>query len=173
MIAVDEAIQSVEKIYQAVTGRSAPPQENVYAPIPAEKDPLEHVEEQMTRLLAALGQSAPVPGVETLSWTPPLTLWESENEYVYAFEVPGIPREQVEVVVQNSFLTIRGQRQSDKDNNLKLRMTERPIGPFRRTVPLPMGIKQGEPNAHLRDGILEVRIPKDKEAATPKPIPLT
>jgi HSP20 family protein len=162
MIAVEEAIQNVEKLYQTVTGRPAPPPETVYAPIPAEKDPVEHVEEQLTRLLASLGQT------EAMSWTPPLSLWESENEYLFTFEVPGVARENVDVVIQGNFLTVRGQRRPQ--DGVKMRLSERPMGPFRRTVPLPAGIKAGEPNAALRDGLLEVRIPKDREATAPKPV---
>jgi len=175
MLSIDETIENVEKLYQAVTGRPAPPPDSVYAPIPAEKDPIEHVEEQLSRLLSAVGQS--VQGGDALwqgaSWAPPLSIWESDRELLLSFELPGVAREQVEVVQQGNLLTIRGNRPSVKGDT-KLRASERPLGPFRRTVPLPAGVKQVEPNAQMRDGILEIRVPKEsREAVQPRPIQVT
>jgi len=175
MLSIDETIENVEKLYQAVTGRPAPPADTVYAPIPAEKDPVEHVEEQLSRLLSAVGQS--VQGGDALwqgaSWAPPLSIWESDREMLLSFEVPGVSREHVEIVLQGNLLTIRGQRPSAK-GDAKLRASERPLGPFRRTVPLPIAVKSTEPNAQLRDGILEIRIPKEpRENSAPRPIPLS
>src|SRR5258706_11052343 len=175
MLSIDETIGNVEKLYQAVTGRPAPQPDGAYAPIPAEKDPVEHIEEQLSKLLSAVGQT--MQGAETAvaraTWAPPLTVWESESETVLPFELPGVAREKVQVVIQGSFLTVHGERPVRR-GALTLRAAERPLGPFRRTVPLPAGTRAAQPNAEMRDGVLEVRVTKEaREAAAPREIPIT
>jgi HSP20 family protein len=174
MLAIDEAIENVEKLYQAVTGRPVPQTDGSYAPIPAEKDPAEHVEEQLSRLLSAVGTT--VSGGEAArresTFAPPLSIWEAEREVVFAFDVPGVKREDVEVLVQGHALTVRGTRPAGKEDAV-LRASERASGPFFRAVPLPPGLDVGKPNASQKDGVLEVRIPKEPRPDAPKPIPVS
>jgi HSP20 family protein len=172
MLSIDETIENVEKLYQAVTGKPAPQPDGPYAPIPAEKDPVTHIEEQLSRLLSAVGQT--VQGAETAvaraTWAPPLTVWETERETVLAFDLPGVPKESVQVVLQGNMLTVHGERPLRRGDQT-LRASERPLGPFRRTVPLPSGSRKDEPTAELRDGILEVRIPREaREGTAPREI---
>src|SRR5688500_19630859 len=44
------------------------------------------------------------------SWTPPIDVYEAPDRYVIAAEVPGLTREQIELALEDSRLTIRGQR---------------------------------------------------------------
>ena len=74
---------------------------------------------------------------------------------------------------QGNVLTVRGEKRAARDD-LKVRMNEGPAGPFRRVIALPPGVKVSEPNAQLRDGVLEIRFPREsREAAAPRPIPVT
>jgi HSP20 family protein len=153
---VEGAIGQVEKLYRAVTGREAPPLENAYAPIPAEKDPARHVEEQLDRLLGMLGStpfSAP-------SWSPPISVCESDSEVVVCLDLPGVTREQLDVRLQGDVMTVAGQR-ALVQNGLRLRLNERSVGFFQRTLALPAGAGSGAVAARLRDGVLEVRVPKE------------
>jgi HSP20 family protein len=174
MLSIDETIQNVEKLYQAVTGRPAPDPDGNYSPIPAEKDPVEHIEEQLSRLLSAVGQTmqGAEEAVARATWAPPLTVWENDREMVLAFELPGVPRESVQAVMQGNLLTVHGERPARR-GDLALRAAERPVGPFRRTVPLPATTRSVEPAAEMKDGILEIRIPKEgRETAAPREIPV-
>src|SRR5215813_1371102 len=58
-VPIDDAIGQLETVYRAVTGKEAPAADQTYAPIPAEKDPTRHVEEQMTRLPEAMSPKVP------------------------------------------------------------------------------------------------------------------
>jgi len=172
MQSIDETIVNVEKLYHAVTGKPAPQPDGPYAPIPAEKDPVEHIEEQLSRLLSAVGRTmeGSEEAVARATWAPPVTVWESDRDTILAFEVPGVPRENVQVFLQEGTLTVHGDR-PERRGDLTLRAAERPVGPFRRSVPLPSGARGGEPTAELKDGILEVRLPKDAhETTAPKAI---
>ncbi len=170
---IDDAIDRVENLYRAVTGKETPGNaEPPYAPIPAERDPVQHVQEQMDRLLQMLG-TAPTAGGSP-PYAPPIAGWESANEVIVYVDVPGVTRDRIEVALQNNALTIAGQRPAPIANGHRLRFGERPIGPFRRVVPLPAGLKTGELTARLREGVLEVVIPRDPGAGVgaPRPVPI-
>lgn len=160
MLSIDETIENVEKLYQSVTGRPAPQPDGPYAPIPAEKDPVEHIEEQLSRLLSAVGETVESEtSAQRVVWAPPVSIWEGERDVVLAFDVPGVPRENVQLTLQGEILTIQGERPQRRD--AKLRASERPLGRFRRSVPLSATPRENEPSAELKDGVLEVRIPRD------------
>jgi HSP20 family protein len=160
MLSIDETIENVEKLYQSVTGRPAPLPDGPYAPIPAEKDPVEHIEEQLSRLLSAVGETVQSEeSAQRAVWAPPLTIWETDREVLLSFELPGVPRESVQVTLQGDIVTVQGERPPRRD--ARLRVSERPIGRFRRTVQLSSSPRENEPAAELRDGILEVRISRE------------
>ncbi|HYL04812.1 MAG TPA: Hsp20/alpha crystallin family protein [Thermoanaerobaculia bacterium] len=172
---IDEAIASVERLYQALTGSQAPPaSEEPDAPIPVEKDAAEFVTERLDRLIDALGQSLGQPGeggepasppaAET-AWSPPMTVWENADGLLVLLEVPGVGRQDLQLSDEGDSLTIKGQRKADNDG-MRLRMTERPLGPFRRRIILPRGAGGGDLQARLREGVLEIRIPKPKKPAS-------
>jgi HSP20 family protein len=163
--AIGQAIAQMEKLYRAVTGREAPPLETGHAPIPAEKDPVRHVEEQMDRLLGMMGRSG--LGSATVAWTPPLSVWEVDNEVVICLDVPGVSRENLRLQLEGNLLTVAGERPVPSYEGGRLQWSERPVGTFRRTVPLPPIARNREPTAQIRDGVLEVHVPRDSSSAGP------
>jgi HSP20 family molecular chaperone IbpA len=160
---IDDTITHLDKLYRAVTGREPPPPDQVYAPIPAEKDPLQHVQEQIERLFQLLNDSnvAQKTAARIPTWLPALSVWESPNEVVICFDVPGVTRDQVEASVHDNTLTVSGRRPPPVSNGHRPRVNEQPLGLFRRSVFLPAGLRVGELNAHLKEGVLEIRIPRE------------
>ena len=169
MIQIEDAIGRVEKLYRTLTGHDAPaPGEVAYAPIPAEKDPSKYVEEQLDMLLGLLGQ--PVPAMTA---APPISVWEGDNEVLVCVELPGVSRDQLEVSLVGNFVTVTGVRPPPAPESFVLRANERPVGAFRRAIPLPIGVRAADLSANLRDGVLEIRVPKEaSQAATPRTIPV-
>ncbi|HEX9305721.1 MAG TPA: Hsp20/alpha crystallin family protein [Thermoanaerobaculia bacterium] len=168
--AIDQSIGHLEQLYQTVTGREAPPPETPYAPIPAEKDPAQHVEKQLDRLLQLLGQTEfdrrPKP-----AWAPPVSVWESDTDVLVSVDLPGVTREQVEIVAHGRLLTITGERTAPGGQEFRLRTLESPIGAFRRAILLPSTSRVIEPKAEMRQGVLELRFPKEPgQDTTPRPI---
>lgn len=154
----DDAIGKVSHLYRAVTGRDMPISETPYAPIPAERDPVQHVQEQMDRLIGLLGPST----TRTLMpWSPPIAIYESASEVVVAIDVPGTTRDRVGVQVESGALVVSGKRSPAPANGETLRHAEVRFGDFRRVVPLPFGLRTAEMTARLEGGVLEVRIPRD------------
>ncbi len=167
---IDETIGQVERLYRAVTGADAPSGEAAYAPIPAEKEPSQHVEEQLRRLLAMLGRSA-ATAQATPSWAPQVAVWEGDAEVLVCVDLPGLKREQVEVLVQGNAVTVAGSRPPARDG-LRLTSSEHGFGSFRRSFLLPGGVRGTEPAAQMRDGVLEIRWQKPPQPAAPKSVPI-
>jgi HSP20 family protein len=99
------------------------------------------------------------------SWVPALDVWETENELVYAFDLPGVDPEQVDVEVENDALTVTAER--DRTHEVKKNRVyrfERRFGTFSRTIGLPPGVSEADIKADYVDGVLEIRVPKPEES---------
>jgi HSP20 family protein len=156
---LDEAIGQVTHLYRTVTGREMPESDLPYAPIPAEKDPVQHVHEQMDRLLGLL--NAPNAPPMATHWAPPITIYESAPEVMVAIDVPGMTRDRIDVHLESGVLVVAGKRAPAPADGQTLRHTEVRFGAFRRLVPLPPGLRTTDMTARLEAGVLEVRIPRD------------
>jgi HSP20 family protein len=102
---------------------------------------------------------------ENQSWVPPLDVWETASELVYAFDLPGIPEERIEIEVQDDTLTVSATRDKTVEGNEeRFYRAERRFGSFSRAAGLPQGVDDSKINASYRDGVLEIRVPKPEEA---------
>ncbi|HZU85465.1 MAG TPA: Hsp20/alpha crystallin family protein [Polyangiaceae bacterium] len=156
---LDDAIGQVSQLYRTVTGRDLPASEAPYAPIPAEKDPVAHVQEQVDRLLGLLAGPA-LPNNDA-TWVPPISIYESDVDVTIAVDVPGTSRDRVDVRLQGGVLVIAGQRAPSLADGQALRRSEARFGGFARLVPLPPGLRTMDMTARLEAGVLEVRIPRE------------
>jgi HSP20 family protein len=168
---IEQTIGRMEQLYQALTGSTLPRTEAPYAPIPAEKDPAEHVERQLNRLLTMLADAGGEVRPVLVAWTPPMSVWQSHTEIRICVDLPGVPRDHVQVVAQGKLLTITGNRAVPKNDDDRLHSSEMPFGPFRRTVYIPGGMRETEPRAEMKDGVLEIVIQKESsQVTTPKTV---
>lgn len=170
---IDSAIDQVERLFRSVTGRDAPPVgQEPYATIPPEKNPEEHIQEQIDRLMEKLSEVSGSPGVAG-QWKPPVSLWEGKTEVLITADLPGVERDAVQVTVVQGLLEIsgsRGVRPPQDEERLTLKHVEHPYGKFRRTIPLPLGAHTEGLEARLRGGVLEIRVPRDPGVTDAKTI---
>lgn len=99
---------------------------------------------------------------------------ETDNEYIVEAELPGIPKENIQVTYEDGVLTISGQQQTDtvdEDKKGKLIRSERSLTSVRRQYSLE-NIKEDEIKASYSDGILKVTLPKDSNKEIKKSIPI-
>jgi HSP20 family protein len=97
------------------------------------------------------------------SWTPPIDVYETEDRYVVAAELPGLARENIEIAVEDSRLTIRGQRvdrATSSGNVIHFHQVERGHGGFARTFEFGARIAADAVTADLSDGVLTITLPK-------------
>ncbi len=122
---------------------------------------LASLQSEMSRYMNGLLEG---PGRTTQAWVPPLDVWETDTDVVYAFDLPGIPEEKISVEVQDGSLTVSGERlkQTEESGDNFYRF-ERRYGTFSRAVGLPQGIDESKIAASYANGVLEVRVPKPEE----------
>jgi len=163
---IDNAIQQIERLYHSITGKNPPPVgDTPFAPIPPEANAQRFVEDRLNQLLALMNSRQPQPG-QTNTWTPPMTVWETEKEVVVSFELAGVPRDAVEVSVVEKLLVVTGRRDEPwgRDNaQAHPHVNERPFGMFSRTVPLPPTTVPDKLAAEMKNGVLEVHIPMERK----------
>ena len=89
-------------------------------------------------------------------------------------ELPGFPKDSINVSVFKNFLTIEGHREDDvKEETDAYRKRERVTGSVKRVVSLPTDIDDDKTEAEFRDGVLTVTLPKAPNARTGgKPVPI-
>lgn len=102
----------------------------------------------------------------TLSeWRPRVNVEEKPDEYCVRADLPGVRKEDINIQVDNNTLTLKGHRQSEKEEKSEncLRM-ECSYGSFFRQITFTNDIDPKRVHAKLKNGVLELALPKQ---ATP------
>jgi HSP20 family protein len=125
---------------------------------------LASVHNEMSRLMNGLLEGN---GRTTQAWVPALDVWETEDEIVYAFDLPGIPEESIKVEFEDGSLTVSAERERKHEvSDERFYRFERRYGTFSRTIGLPQGVDESAIRADYADGVLEVHVAKPEQ---PKP----
>jgi len=105
-------------------------------------------------------------------WRPLTDVFETKEEYVFKFELPGISKDDINIEYENRVLTVKGERKEDKDIKKEYyHRFERYQGQFSRSFNLPKNVDESKITANMKDGILELKVPKAEEAKV-KAIPI-
>ncbi len=108
-----------------------------------------------------------LPGIE---WTPAVDLMEKEDHFILKLEIPGIKKEDIDISVSDDVVTVKGElKKIKKDKGETYYLAEMCCGSFGRSVKLPHEIDSNKVEATLKDGVLELKLPK-KEIHKPKVI---
>jgi HSP20 family protein len=115
------------------------------------------------------GRPASVTAGERM-WAPLTDMYETKDDLIVAFELPGVSEKDVNVSITGDMLTVRGERRFDHgDKDSGFHRLERVYGKFERSMALPIAVQSDKVKATYRDGVLEIRLPK-VEAVKPKEI---
>lgn len=102
-------------------------------------------------------------------WTPSVDIEERENEIVVKADVPGVSEKDLDVRLENNTLTIKGERKFEKEDKQKgYHRIERAYGSFVRSFALPAAVDADKVEAHYKDGVLTVTLPKTEAAKSRK-----
>ena len=91
---------------------------------------------------------------------PSVNLYETTDGYVLTAEIPGSSRDDLDVSVEGSRVTLSGKRSIELPEGASVHRRERQEGSFRRTVDLPAPLDAEKAEATYRNGVLSVRVPK-------------
>ncbi len=90
---------------------------------------------------------------------PSVEVDETEREYRVTAELPGVEERDVEVLLQDGVLTVRGEKKLESENRHRS-YSERCYGRFERQITLDRDIDESAVNATYKNGILTVLVPK-------------
>lgn len=94
-------------------------------------------------------------------------LVDTGSEIVVRIELPGIAKEDCEIVIEGNTLIVRGEKRSDTTYVTgSYHMRQCAYGAFERTIPLPRNVHADRADAQFKNGVLVVKLPK---AAGEKP----
>lgn len=101
---------------------------------------------------------------------PAMNVWVDEESAVVTAELPGVDLEEIDISVEGDTLTLRGDRWLDEQEGMTYHRRERRHGAFVRTFHLPFRVDASIVEATLRDGVLNLVLPR---AAEDKPKKIT
>ena len=96
---------------------------------------------------------------------------ESNGAYVVNADLPGVRKEDIQVSIDGSEVTLTAEVKREKETGKDERVlhSERVFGKVTRSFALPQEIDEARAEAKFRDGVLELKLPK-KTAAPRKQI---
>ena len=117
------------------------------------------------RAFEGVGDDGPRGEITAAAWAPAVDIKEEDGAYLVHADVPGVDPKDIELNMENSVLTLRGERrlESAKDEG-NYRRIERVTGTFYRRFTLPDTADAEQISAKYTNGVLEVRIPKQEKA---------
>jgi len=106
----------------------------------------------------------------TVGFVPPLDIYEDQEGLSVSVDLPGIDPKSVELHVDNSVLTLKGERKQDhEDRQENYLRVERSYGSFTRSFSLPATVDADKCMAEFKNGVLLIHLAR-KESAKPRQI---
>jgi HSP20 family protein len=102
----------------------------------------------------------------------PMDAYRTGDEFVVAFDLPGIDPDAIELTVERNVLTVKAERRPTAPNDVEMQVSERPLGVFSRQLFLGDTLDSSSIAANYDSGVLTLRIPV-LEAAKPRRISIS
>jgi len=97
-------------------------------------------------------------------WMPSVDITEDDDKLTLSAELPGVKKEDVKISLNNSILTIEGEKKHAKEEKAENSYrTERYYGKFTRSFNLTSEIDEGKIKADHDSGILTITLPKSEK----------
>ena len=101
------------------------------------------------------------PGVSEIE--PHVDIFEENGDIVIKAEIPGISKEDVNILISENTVTISGEKkQEERIEEKNFHREELRYGSFSRRFQLPENVDDDKATASFKDGVLEIRLPKSK-----------
>lgn len=94
----------------------------------------------------------------------PLDAWREGDEFVVAFDVPGVAVDAVDIDIERNVLTVKAERKDPAGEETQLIAAERPRGVFSRQLILGDALDTDAVTASYDAGVLTLRIPVAEKA---------
>ena len=110
-------------------------------------------------------KEGPEEALTTTNFAPPVDIYEDEHNITLKMEVPGINEKDIDVRIENTALTVHGERKIEKEEKEEnFRRVERQYGSFTCSFTLPSSVDPGQVSANYDKGVLKISLAKKAEA---------
>lgn len=100
-----------------------------------------------------------------MKFAPRVEVGESEKGYIITAELPGLSKEDVQVTLDGSVLTIKGEKKEEQENKKDgYYYSERVYGSFVRSLELPTDAEPSKLKASFRNGVLRIEVEKQESS---------
>ena len=138
-------------------------------PAGLERIELQQLAERIGWLFSLLQEAAAVQSPSVAgAWSPPVDVCETTEAILIRIELPGIRAAQINVTLNGNQLRICGEKtkRAARQRIISHHCSERPYGPFDRTVPIRWPVEAKRAQAELAKGVLVIQLPKLKDRRT-------
>lgn len=127
-------------------------------------DPFVAMQTEINRMFNEFGRGWPARFAAEGEVSPKLDVVETESAIEVTAELPGIDEKDVDVVLRDDVLTIRGEKKSEREEKkTDYHLVERSFGSFARSIRLPFEADSEAVKANFAKGLLKVTIAKPAE----------
>lgn len=100
-------------------------------------------------------------GLSSFGGWPSVEVSDGEREMRVTAEVPGLEEKDIEVLLQDGVLTLKGEKRAETEDKER-QFSERFYGRFERRIPLGAEIEEDKVSADFSNGVLTVTLPKSE-----------
>ena len=134
----------------------------------SDRDPFLSLHREVNRLFDDVfrGFGSDLPSFNGASFAggwPSVEISDDEKEIKVTAEVPGLEEKDIEVLLGDGVLTLKGEKRSETEDKDK-QFSERFYGRFERRIPLGYEVQEDKVDAQFRNGVLTVSLPKSEQA---------
>ena len=124
--------------------------------------PIQDLKREMDRIWQEFFGKSYAP--EQMEWVPAVDVSETDDAVIVKVDLPGVKPEDMEISLSDNVLVIKGEKKREetdkKENFYKM---ERFYGTFMRAIQLPCEVQDDKVEAHYKDGVLKIVLPKKPE----------
>ena len=106
------------------------------------------------------------------TWRPAIEVKQNDKNYKVKVQLPGVKKDDIQVELDNDFMTITAEIQEEKaekqeeEKNERFHTSEFRYGKYQRTISFDQPIKGDDSTAIYKDGVLTITVPKQKIETT-------
>ena len=126
---------------------------------------------QMQRVLDRwydeFGMPGPPQGGVSVNFNPTCEVSEDKNQYMLRFDLPGIPKDQIKIELDDNRLTVSGERREERkedEKDKKRHFSEISYGSFMRSFTFPTPVSSEKVSATYDHGVLSIAIAKAEQS---------
>jgi len=129
-------------------------------------DSLTEMQRQIEKMFREFWKTAPKE-LRFGFYEPLVDIEDKGDEYVVYINVPGFSKDEVKVRVTEDFVEVFAEHSEERKKEIASKnyvMRERVYEGFKRRIELPAKVRPESASAYLKDGVLEIHLPKSEAA---------